>query len=703
MFHYLFTNDLRISNLQSFLAEAAKCFRDNRVPSAAEDKNANNNMNTLGFYFNLTADSNCTQECCNGNVRKVVLNFIKKFQFPNPRTSASLKDCIDDGIQLAPMRIILQILYIMRMICPDQAYLSKKEIADYVFFNEKVAKNRTPDIPSLVNEIITHRDPDAEDTIAEDDVLEKNGCYWKQCKRQIREMVKVLCWSGCVVEDDKGNIRIQHDNLSRDNEADLFEIITYSEFWKPDPNKNAEGNKESYQKYMDIETVDNKEQESGDMDSGLIFKTRIKADKSRNRIVFGAPGTGKSFLLNKERKELLGADNETDYERVTFHPDYSYANFVGTYKPVMVSSKKTAADKDTDYVISILNDEGKTAQEKYDVLFERFKDDGLTRLPVLLGLYTDEMFKTRKQDGTDAAGDNSVERNHGKAIRKYVSLLTGQEASSDIAYEYVPGPFMRVYVNALKSARSANPKPYLLLIEEINRANVAAVFGDIFQLLDRDEDEVSEYPIQASEDIKKYLAKELGGNPEDYNKIKIPDNMFIWATMNSADQGVFPMDTAFKRRWDFTYIGIDDNDDEIQGKYVILGNGTSQKVEWNKLRKAINRFLAKQKINEDKQLGPYFLSRKIVIPESGDEIDRDRFCEAFKNKVIMYLFEDAAKQKRASLFEGCFDSSSRYSEICKEFDEKGVGIFNHEIGLDTDPKDIKINGTEAGETAEETE
>ena len=78
-----------------------------------------------------------------------------------------------------------------------------------------------------------------------------------------------------------------------------------------------------------------------------------------------------------------------------------------------------------------------------------------------------------------------------------------------------------------------------MIVEEINRANVAAVFGDVFQLLDRDNDNVSEYSIQASEDMKKYLAKELGGNPNEYSEIKLPDNMFIWASMNSADQGVF--------------------------------------------------------------------------------------------------------------------------------------------------------------------
>lgn len=420
------------------------------------------------------------------------------------------------------------------------------------------------------------------------------------------------------------------------------------------------------------------------------FKTGYESPFSRNRILFGAPGTGKSFTINRDRVELLGVGNEDDYERVTFHPDYSYATFVGTYKPVMVDDSAEIISFATEKeVLAVLTDETKSAQEKYDLLYDRFKGDGLTRLPLLLGLYTDEGFKTRRADGSDTVGDNSVERNHGKAIRPYVNLSKPLSSKKDISYEYVPGPFMRMYVKALKNSRTDDIKPFLLIIEEINRANVAAVFGDVFQLLDRGDDFVSEYPIQATEDIKKYLAKELGGNPDDYNKIKIPDNMFIWATMNSADQGVFPMDTAFKRRWDFTYLGIDDNDQDLQGKYVYLADDKSQKVEWNKLRKAINNFLAKEKINEDKQLGPYFISRSIVVPNDSEEIDRDRFINTFKNKVIMYLFEDAAKQKRPRLFEGCFQNSSRYSEICREFEAKGVGIFNRDIQLDCEVEDVK--------------
>lgn len=167
---------------------------------------------------------------------------------------------------------------------------------------------------------------------------------------------------------------------------------------------------------------------------GIIFNTGYESPFSRNRILFGAPGTGKSFTINSDRVELLGEGNEEDYERVTFHPDYSYANFVGTYKPVMVDDSaeiiSLASEKE---VLAILTDETKSAQEKYDLLYDRFKGDGLTRLSLLLGLYTDESFKTRKADGSDAANDNSVERNHGRAIRPYVNLSKPTNGKKDMA------------------------------------------------------------------------------------------------------------------------------------------------------------------------------------------------------------------------------------------------------------------------------
>lgn len=325
----------------------------------------------------------------------------------------------------------------------------------------------------------------------------------------------------------------------------------------------------------------------------IISTERITFD--RNRIIFGAPGTGKSYKLNEDQKNLL--KDGGGFERVTFHPDYSYANFVGTYKPVS-------------------NERG------------------------------------------------------------------------EISYEYVPGPFMRTYVAAIKSANSDNPKPYLLIIEEINRANVAGVFGDVFQLLDRNSENISEYSIQTSEDMRKYLVRELGEDSALYTEIKIPDNMFIWATMNSADQGVYPMDTAFKRRWNFTYLGINDKEEGILGKEVCLGKGIyERRVEWNELRKAINiELLEECKVNEDKLLGPYFVTKNYL--ENNEE-----FVKVFKNKIIMYLFDDAAKHKRSMIFSGC-DTNNIYSEICKEFDEKGIFIFSERVQEKFPNKPIVIDEVE---------
>lgn len=586
MLRYLFTNDLRISSLDFSVKEAAELYLSNTVPSATEDKSKNNNVSTLGFYFSLKNGSECSKIAAAGDVRKVVLNFIKKFQFPNMRTRASFESAIQDNIKLAPMRVILKLLYIFYVNEGERGHLSIDEMKEFIFFNSDVATARTPDLIKVYCQIKDYR----ENGTTEATIVPEEQRQWNNDMRQIREMVKILTWSGCVQESERGIYKIKHEHLSEEEKADIFDILTCNSFWG--------GNTlEDYNEYMDLDQQDINmtdiihETEESYTVKNLRFKTGLQAEFERNRIVFGAPGTGKSYGLKDDCQTLMNG-NDSTYERVTFHPDYSYAHFVGTYKPV-----------------------------------------------------------------TD-------------------------ESESEIKYEFVPGPFMRVYVEAIKSGRTDNPQPHLLLIEEINRAKVAAVFGDVFQLLDRDDDGVSEYEIHASEDIRKFLAKELEGNPDSFKRIRIPDNMFIWATMNSADQGVFPMDTAFKRRWDFEYLSIDKNDDGIKGKITLGTDSYEEEIEWNQLRKAINEKLAEvYKVNEDKLMGPYFLSKKVIktVSDTDNTIDDvDKFKNAFKNKVIMYLYEDAAKQHKHKLFDGCNSagySTAKYSSVCEAFEKMGIHIF----------------------------
>ena len=335
----------------------------------------------------------------------------------------------------------------------------------------------------------------------------------------------------------------------------------------------------------------------------LTRTTGIEPEIERNLIYFGAPGTGKSFQLDQRVNGLI--KNPEQMERVTFHPDYSYSQFVGTYKPV-------------------------------------------------------------------------------------------SESDRQIYYTFVPGPFSRVLVNALRSARDLKESalPYFLVIEEINRAKVAAVFGDVFQLLDRKADNSSQYTIQASEDLRKYLASELGGEPEDYAEIFIPDNMFIWATMNSADQGVFPMDTAFKRRWNFKYIGIDDEEitennsgDSIENVKLIFTCGTED-IRWNVLRRAINMKLSSEEINahEDKLMGPFFIKCDGFALDAANHLintaENDKFISVFNEKVLMYLFEDVARTRRPELFSGITDKCGRFSEVKAEFLTQGLAIFGNNFKTD---------------------
>lgn len=1011
MFHYLFTNDLRISNLEAFLKDAGRCFANDCVPSAAQDKNANNNMNTLGFYFNLTKESKCAKECENGNIRKVVLNFIKKFQFPNPRTTESLNQAIDDQITLAPMRVILQALYLLNMVDPQNAFLTKEEIAEYIFFGEDVAKSIQPDIVGMVNKIINGRKSGDNPIFPSDVELENRGCYWKQSKRQVREMVKVLCWSGCVMENDNGSIKIHHETLSRDNEADLFEILTYKGRWIPDKTKSLNENKTSYQKYMDVDAVSSSRdkvdvdeyqraaeyvkeymletgfqfEESADEIRQFYdeFQNRFSVDKLKNipddkllsELFYSAESTNDSLCywleFNQQSRNFGGgiaggssykfglfqrkddnvwisgspnkplelsdedalelgknirdalvngasiiADGDLntleDYEKLDdrlnsaigkyatmgwihkyfylLYPDklsayhstdwqkhilfslrikpsakyygrsgqisivrrylnleyrhffevvydkfggikkfcrlgtsdrkINYAeewcdknivavgwNELGSLEDYVVANEisrkaitekmidvfypgdtKTASRKagevatffrsNTDTVFVAMNGDTPLAlvdeigKYYYDVdspmahrksgqwhkcfeQEEKLPNQSAGHMTTCYELNDDENLAYLYEKYFYNSGENNDEKEVKDEVKEYIPIKfetdletefernrivfgapgTGKsfrlkedsgkllesttgtlervtfhpdytysqfvgtykpvsDANGDIRYKFVPGPFMRIYVDALKSGRTDEPQPHLLLVEEINRARVAAVFGDIFQLLDRNSVGVSEYDIQATEDIRKYLAEELGGTKENYEKLQLPNNLFIWATMNSADQGVFPMDTAFKRRWNFQYIGINDSQDKLKyedGREYIIPVGMKENrkyVKWNDLRTGINEILTDTcKVNEDKLLGPFFMSKDMLENAVSTDKKEDKFVEAFESKVIMYLFEDVMKMSPEKIFKGHFENQGKkiYSEICNTFENDGIGVF----GLDINVSDTK--------------
>lgn len=525
MYHYLFTNDLRISTLGESLKHAAVCFRDGTVPSHKEDKSANNNMKTLGFYFNLTEDSVCTAEAANGNVRGVVLNFIKKFQFPNIRTTESYNDCKSDGIILAPMRMIVKLLYSLYIEYGEEsAKLSRQEIKNFIFYNEEVAKKRNPNIANVILQILKYRETKMLPTNISTNEKEH---VWKQEDRQIREMLKILDWSGCAVNDGEF-IYIKNENLNRDNKADIFDIICYQNYWDGDT-------EESYRHYMDMDKADVLQ------DSNHNNNDEERVTGAQNIIFYGVPGTGKSYKIKKDYC------NDNNYmERVVFHPDYTYSDFVGQILP-------------------------------------------------------------KVEDG-------------------------------DLKYEFTPGPFTSI----LKAAIEDKTHYYYLVIEELNRGNAPAIFGELFQLLDRKNS--GEYPddqIGESEySITNFdISKEIYGFTS--HEVRIPSNLFILATMNTSDQNVFTLDTAFQRRWQMEHIPNDFSKSKYKDTKI-----DGSEISWENFAETVNSIILESEIGmigaEDKRLGAYFV--KIS----------DLSTKYFPEKVLKYLWDDAFKMDRTILFDSRF-------------------------------------------------
>ena len=698
MYHYNFTNDLRISSLDEILRDAANAFLTNTVPSASEDKSKNNNYNTVGFYFNLKAKGNSAKLSSKGNIKKVVLNFIKKFQYPNPRTPADFVNAKNDGILLAPMRDIVKLLHIFSLINNEEAYLTKNEIVNFIFYNNDLAKRQNYNLLNTASQIIQYRKDNSLPTNIDTD---ESSHEWNQPERQLREMIKTLNYSGCVTENgDK--IQLNSVNISRDSEADLFEILNCNSYWTGEST-------EDYQKYMDeMEIVEE------DMEN----KTEYNGE-SLNRIIFGAPGTGKSHKLEEESAAFL-SQTPTQLDLFNIHLNNCKVN--GDYVKFGMIHSAELKDMTVQEISDKYNRKGAYLIKKGAVLCNNLTVSSIEELPqeveesiksiphgkkeskgleigynycyCLEGASKDSLISDYGAEptvadwimyGVEAAKSkidkvtetqvSFMERVTFHPNYSYAQFVGAYKPKSDfveidgrsqkeISYEYVPGPFMRVYVNAIN-----NPdKKFLLLIEEINRANVAAVFGDVFQLLDR-KNGSSQYPVTASEDQKSFL-KSVG--IED-DKIIIPSNMYIWATMNSADQGVLPMDAAFKRRWDFEYLGIDDNQAQISTYSVPFTRNGSKTINWNDFRVKLNEKLAVElKINEDKQLGPFFMNENSL---KNAALNPDKFVRLFESKVLMYLFEDVVKMNPKKLFSNCGEDL-RYSKICEQWELNGPAIFN---------------------------
>ena len=375
-------------------------------------------------------------------------------------------------------------------------------------------------------------------------------------------------------------------------------------------------------------------------------KIKVPSNLTLQQIYYGAPGTGKSKVI----KDLTFGE---DVIRTTFHPDSDYASFVGTYKPI-----------------------------------------------------------TEEVDLRDCYGKKVIDDDTKEVVKE-----------ERIAYKFIPQAFLEAYVKAWKKLGSS--KKQYLIIEEINRGNCAQIFGDLFQLLDRNEYGFSDYPIVADKDMQKYLEKEFAGweitNKDEINQLYgeanivnlimkgerliLPSNLYIWATMNTSDQSLFPIDSAFKRRWDWKYVPIREGRDKETNVPLnwYINTGDKQYNWWSFISK-VNELIGSLTNSEDKKLGYFFCKAK------DGEIDADLFV----SKVIFYLWNDVFKDygfddKDFQDEEGKILSFDRFYEDVNgvtNVNVTNVELFLENLGVDefiSDDEEEYINANEDEENEDSSD
>lgn len=404
-------------------------------------------------------------------------------------------------------------------------------------------------------------------------------------------------------------------------------------------------------------------------------KVKLPSNLTLQQIYYGAPGTGKSKAI----KDLTFGE---DIIRTTFHPDSDYASFVGTYKPITEEvvlrdcNGKKVIDEETNEVV-------KEERIAYKFIPQAF-----------LEAYVEAWKKLGSKKSEKS--DKSYNRIH-PALLDTPEIFTKNKAS----------------------------KKQFLIIEEINRGNCAQIFGDLFQLLDRNEYGFSDYPIVADKDMQKYLEKEFAGweitNKDEINqlygeanmvnlimkgeRLVLPSNLYIWATMNTSDQSLFPIDSAFKRRWDWKYVPIREGRDKETNAPLnwYINTGDKQYKWWSFISK-VNELIGSLTNSEDKKLGYFFCKAK------DGEIDADLFV----SKVIFYLWNDVFKDygfddKDFQDEEGKILSFDRFYEDVNgvtNVNVANVELFLENLGVDefiSDDEEEYINANEDEENEDSSD
>lgn len=685
--HYLFTNDNRTSKFPQRLVDSAKNQREGRTFdfSISEEKSEGNVTATNSFYFNLKPGSD-TLKLAESNPKNCIRNFVIKFQFPNPREKREYYLEIKDKLHLAPYRIIVHLLTQMSFFHNDVApTLSQDEILYYVFCNEDIYQNKSFDYENIIIKILNDRKNNKK--------YDLSSLYWKQNERQLGELMKFLSMACSAFTYNNRFLSFTKSQL-KEEDGDyhfLSEILNYNVFWECPNNLPYNLVLDSYSKYMDLDK---------DWKTDILIvdnnPDRIYSDEELTKAITESYDPNNKMLV----PHLLGIRYGKTLE-----------NLEGGRKKIFDIVSKTGVFGDSESDVNNFIDRLATGTNIYDAIKAgkmglRFYDNSIVadtykilsnyNMHVQIITYgapgTGKSYSITNEVGVDENGrmreDNNIritfhpDTDYATFVGCY-KPMQDEEDKKLIVYKYQPEAFIKSYLKAWKIMLSDNPENFYLIIEEINRGNCAQIFGDMFQLLDRNDDGYSSYKVSTDMDLQRYLKEELdkeeySGMPKDLKSgewMQLPPNFCILATMNTSDQSLFPMDSAFKRRWEWRYVPIKTSKVED-----VLVDVSGTKYRWADFLFNINNFIQQQTGSTAKQLGPWFAK----ADEKADPDEKNNTIisfENFRSKVLFFLFNDALRdyddfgqlfdENRSTpfLFENLFEGSDEGANNVKHFME----------------------------------